>query len=124
METHVQAARAKTAGSRDFVDVTDEVLAVTAKGPVQHGHVTVFAESPGCALIVNERESGLLCDLRDTMDRLRRTGREDLHSLLGSASVVLPLRDGRLQLGTWQRVMLAELEGPAERRIVVQIVGE
>ena len=124
METHVHVARAETAGSMDLVDVTDEIVAAMSDGPVQDGHVTVFAESPGCALIVNERESGLLCDIRDTMGRLRRTDREDLRSLLGSASIVLPLKAGRLQLGTWQRVMLAELEGPAERRIVVQIVGE
>jgi secondary thiamine-phosphate synthase enzyme len=124
METHVHVARAETAGSMDLVDVTDEIVAAISDGPVPDGHVTVFAESSGCALIVNERESGLLCDIRDTMGRLGRTGREDLRSLLGSASIVLPLKAGRLQLGTWQRVMLAELEGPAERRIVVQIVGE
>jgi secondary thiamine-phosphate synthase enzyme len=124
METHVQAARTETTGSMDIIDVTDEVLAALAETSVEDGHVTVFAESPGCALIVNERESGLLCDLRDAMDRLRRTGREELRTLLGSASVVLPLKDGKLQLGTWQRVMLAELERPAEGKIVVQIVGE
>jgi secondary thiamine-phosphate synthase enzyme len=124
METHVRAARAETAGSMDLVDITEEVLDALAEGPVQDGHVTVFAESPGCSLIVNERESGLLRDIRATMDRLRCTGREDLRSMLGSASVVLPLCSGRLRLGTWQRLLLAELEGPAERRIVVQIVGE
>jgi secondary thiamine-phosphate synthase enzyme len=124
METHYRTAHAETTGSMDLVDITDEIFEVLTDGPVRDGQVTVFADAPGCTLIVNERESGLLGDIRATMERLRCRGREDLRSMLGSASVVLPLCGGSLKLGNWQRLMLAELEGPAQRRIVVQIVGE
>jgi secondary thiamine-phosphate synthase enzyme len=108
----------------DFVDITDEVQATVAECGISDGHVTVFSESPACALLVNERESGLLDDLRNTVDRLESLGSHSNGNLLGSSSVVLPAVGGRLRLGTWQRVLLVELEKPDTRRVVVQIVGE
>lgn len=124
MKTFVVERRAGTTRLMDLVDITDQVVDALEASPVTDGHVTVFAGAPGCALVVNERESGLLRDLRSTVDRLRETGNADVRTLLGSSSVVLPAVGGRIQLGTWQRLMLAELEGPSDRRVVVQIVGE
>jgi secondary thiamine-phosphate synthase enzyme len=123
MKTFVVERRAGTTRLMDLVDITDEVVDALEASPVRDGHVTVFTDAPGCALVVNERESGLLRDLRSTVDRLRTAGEDDARTLLGSSSVVLPAT-GRLRLGTWQRLMLAELEGPSDRRVVVQIVGE
>jgi secondary thiamine-phosphate synthase enzyme len=124
MKTFVAERHAGTARLMDLVDITDEVVEALNTSRVSDGHVTVFADGPGCALVVNERETGLLRDLRSTVDRLRATSSDDVHTLLGSSSVVLPATGGRLRLGTWQRLMLAELEGASDRRIVVQIVGE
>jgi secondary thiamine-phosphate synthase enzyme len=124
MKTFVVERRAGTTRLMDLVDITDEVVTALEASPVRDGHVTVFTDTPGCALVVNERESGLLRDLRSTVERLRAAGEDDARTLLGSSSVVLPATGGRLRLGTWQRLMLAELEGPSDRRVVVQIVGE
>jgi thiamine phosphate synthase YjbQ (UPF0047 family) len=44
--------------------------------------------------------------------------------MIGSTSVVIPAVDGRLRLGTWQRVLLVELDEPARRSFLVQVVGE
>ncbi len=108
----------------DFVDITDEVQTTVAECGISDGHVTVFSESPSCALIVNERESGLIEDLRKTVVSLEPSPPDSNGNLLGSNSVVLPAVAGRLRLGTWQRVLLVELEKPDTRRIVIQIVGE
>jgi thiamine phosphate synthase YjbQ (UPF0047 family) len=75
-------------------------------------------------LVVNERESGLIADIRQTLARLESSELADQRAMLGSSSVVLPASDGRLRLGAWQRVLLIELEAAQERKIVVQIVGE
>jgi secondary thiamine-phosphate synthase enzyme len=108
----------------DFVDITDDVEATVAACGISDGQVTVFSESSSCALVVNERESGLIEDIRKTVDRLDSAGSRSDGHLIGSNSVVLPAVQGRLRLGTWQRLLLVELEKPDTRRIVVQILGE
>jgi secondary thiamine-phosphate synthase enzyme len=91
---------------------------------IAEGQVTVFADSDSCVLVVNERESGLLDDIRKTMKRLEGRGAADGKTLLGSTSVVIPAVDGKLRLGVWQRLLLVELEQPNNRRVIVQVVGE
>jgi secondary thiamine-phosphate synthase enzyme len=124
MKTHVAEGRTETRCTLDMVDITDEVATALSESSVVDGYVTAFAASPGCALFVNERESGLLQDIRSAMKRLGGDGMDRVAPLMGSSSVVLPALRGKLLLGTWQRVMLVELEGPSERRFVVQTVGE
>jgi secondary thiamine-phosphate synthase enzyme len=124
MRTHRSNCTARTQDALDFVDITDEVQAELDACGIGNGQVTVFTESPSCVLIVNERESGLLDDIRSTMERLENTGMLDQKSLLGSSSVVIPAVEGRLRLGIWQRLLLVELERPDTRKIVIQIVGE
>lgn len=119
MKTHQIECMANTKTALDFVDITDEVQeALTASG-IGSGQVTVFAPHRDCAILINERESGLHTDIRTTLERLggKRT-------VVGSKSVVLPAMDGKLRLGQWQRVLLLELDRAQERSIIVQIVGE
>ena len=121
--THQAEFAVATARVPDFVDISDRVQEVLTSSGIVHGQVTVFSPSGGCPLIVNERESGLLADIQDAMDRL---GGPPAHGrgVIGSNSVVLPAVGGRLRLGTWQRILLVELERTADRSLVVQIVGE
>jgi secondary thiamine-phosphate synthase enzyme len=124
MRIHRAECKAETTASLDFVDVTDDVRTAIAESRVSHGQVTVFSMEGGCTLVMNELESGLLSDIRAALDRL---GAQDIHSrhaLIGSTSVVLPVANGELRLGTWQRVLLAELEEPGIRSIVIQVVGD
>ena len=119
MRTHQIECAAHTKAALDFVDITDEVQeALTASG-IGSGQVTVFAPHRDCAILINERESGLHTDIRTTLERLggRRT-------VVGSKSVVLPAMNGELRLGQWQRVLLLELDHAQERSIIVQIVVE
>jgi secondary thiamine-phosphate synthase enzyme len=122
MRTHQSNTVAKTSGPPDLVDITDEILDAARASGLKDGHVTVFASEGGCSLIVNERESGLLQDMKAAIERVA-TGNGDL-SAIGHRSTVFPLVDGELKLGSWQRIMLVELEEPAARTVVVQVVGE
>jgi secondary thiamine-phosphate synthase enzyme len=124
MKTHQSDCSATTFSVLDFVDVTNDVEKTLMQSGILDGQVTVFAPDSSCVLVVNERESGLLDDIRDAMTRLKSTLSEDQRALLGSSSVVLPATGGHLRLGMWQRLLLLELEEPRERKIVVQIVGE
>jgi secondary thiamine-phosphate synthase enzyme len=124
MRIHRVECKAETTASLDFIDVTDDVRTAIAESGVRHGQVTVFSIEDGCTLVMNERETGLMSDIRAALDRLGAQDVHSRHALIGSTSVVLPVADGELRLGTWQRVLLAELEGPGVRSIVIQVVGD
>jgi len=124
MRTHHVECKAETGAALDFVDITDEVQAAVAEARIDHGQVTIVSLEDGCTLVMNERESGLMSDIRAALDRV---GAHDVHSrqaLIGSTSIVLPIAGGELRLGMWQRVMLAELEHAGVRSVAIHVVGE
>ena len=105
-----------------FIDITPEVEHALESSGVSAGHVTVGAPT-GCSIVVNELESGLLTDLRRTVQDLQPLS-DGSGTTIGSTSVVLPADGGRLLLGRWQRVLLVELEKATHRSVSVQVVGE
>lgn len=121
LKTHSARCTAETTGVPDFVDITDAVAAALVDSGIRNGQVTVFAPGDGCSILVNERESGLLHDLKTTLGRLKDAWPP---SVIGSASIVVPAFEGRLGLGVWQRVLLVELREAATRPVLVQVLGE
>ena len=113
---------ATTSAPPDFVDLTDDIVAAVGRCAIAQGRVTVFSPDERCAILVNERESGLLQDIKGALSRMSNGSGTD--APVGSSSVVLPVVDGQLKLGTWQRVLLVELDRPSRRTVSVQIVGE
>jgi thiamine phosphate synthase YjbQ (UPF0047 family) len=107
----------------DIVDITDEAVAAVARSSLESGRLVAFTADPGCVLVVNEREAGLWSDLRSMLERLS-TGAATTHLPLGSASVTLPIADGSLGLGTWQRLLLIELERPGPRSVILQVLDD
>lgn len=124
MRTHQARCSATTRDLLDFVDLTEQVQSALDESGITDGQVTVFVPDASCAILVNERESGLLEDIKRTIGRLESNGGGVRAGIVGSTSVVLPAVDGRIRLGTWQRVLLLELESASSRSVVVQIVGE
>lgn len=123
MITHNTTCEATAPGSLAFLDITDQIQAVVQASGVEDGRVTVLRSEPGCSLVVNEQERGLHADVQATIRRL------ELHNgsgppPVGSASLVLPVVGGRVHLGTWQRILMLELEQPRTRPLHVQVVGE
>lgn len=124
MRTHQEERPTVSRRAPDFVDITDEIQAALDASGISEGQVTVFSPHASCAILVNEHESGLLEDIKRTLERLSSNGATRRYGIIGSPSVVFPAMSGRLTLGTWQRVLLVELEQAGVRSIVVQIVGE
>jgi len=124
MKTHHAQCTTGTRAAMDFVDITDDIQACLDDSGIRGGQVTVFSPQPNCAIVVNELESGLLADIKAAADRLGASRPQERRTMIGSASAVFPAIEGKLQLGTWQRVLLVELEGPSTRSVLVQIVGE
>jgi thiamine phosphate synthase YjbQ (UPF0047 family) len=122
MRHHIEERVVGTAGHFDVADLTAIVGEALAASGIRDGHITVSTREPGCALIVNEKETGLLADLKDVAARLGDGNGTGLS--LGSTSVMLPAIEGTLAVGTWQRVLLVELDSESSRTVVVQIVGD
>ncbi len=123
MKVHQVETIAAAPAAPGFVDLTDDVSAALSESGVWDGQVTVFAPHSSCALIVNEKESGLLEDIKRALERVAASPAA-ARNVIGSSSVVLPACGGALKLGTWQRVMLVELEQPDDRSVVIQVIGE
>lgn len=120
----------------DIVDVTGEVEKWLAQIKAGNGVLVVYTPHTTAALAINEREEGLLDDIVELLKELTKPeGRwkhnlvdDNAHAHLGNVIVggdkVIPVSDGRLALGTWQRLLLLELDGPRVRRINLVYVGE
>lgn len=99
-----------------FSDLTRRIQTAIADSGIQSGRVSVFALEAGSAVFLNENESGLRADLDRVFARLAGG------PLAGSASVVVPVTEGRPWLGDWQRVM-AYVRDEKSGEFVIQIAG-
>jgi secondary thiamine-phosphate synthase enzyme len=114
-----------------LVDISERVQSAVAQShPGFTGLVGVFVPHTTAGVTINEGADPTV--IRDIVDQLRRLvpresgfrhaeGNSDAHikaSLMGSSALV-PVEDGRLRLGTWQSVYLAEFDGPRNRRVWV-----
>ena len=139
----------RTAGGLTVTDITEDVQEAVRQSGVSDGICSVYSPHTTCSVRVNEWERGFLEDFAVLLKRLvptehyyahddwdRRTENvceEDMevgngHShcmsmLLGPAGESIPVRDGELCLGQWQRVLFLELDRERDRRWLVQVVG-
>jgi len=125
--------RLRTTTKRELVDLTARVAAVVAESGLAEGLCHVYVAHATAAIVVNENDDPNVCvDLLDALDRLVPAGiwRHDrvdgnaashIQAAILGPSETIPVRDGKLCLGTWQAIMLAELDGPRERRIVITL---
>lgn len=124
MDAHETLCTLRTQETYGFLDITDDVKDAVAASGIVAGRVTVFSPSDRCPLIANERESGLLRDIKRAIVRLKDSSGQGAPDSIGTNSLVLPVVDGVLRLGMWQRVLLFELDEPSERQVLMQVVGE
>ncbi|MDP9068124.1 MAG: YjbQ family protein [Actinomycetota bacterium] len=123
MQTHQTTFTIAARSRLGFVDVTDAVETAVASCDVTDGRVTILRPSAGCALVLNEQEKGLHADVQATLERLGSASGATPPTA-GSPSLVLPVVGSRIRLGTWQRILLLELEEPRDRELQIQVVGE
>jgi secondary thiamine-phosphate synthase enzyme len=142
MKVNRATIQIRTEDGQQFLDVTRQVREIVRRSGVRNGMLLIYALHTTIALFINEFQSALLDDMGLISQRLipRRDGylhddprysdcdRANAHAhlratLLGR-SITLGVADGEILLGQYQSVILAELDGPRERRLQVQIIGE
>tara|TARA_A100001391_G_scaffold23304_3_gene12795 strand:+ start:2349 stop:2765 length:417 start_codon:yes stop_codon:yes gene_type:complete len=124
---------------KDLIEITRDVAAWLEQAGIETGLVTLFCRHTSASLLINENAASAVP--RDTLRWLDRIAPEGPHyehddegpddmpahlrSVLTGASLSVPVGDGRLLLGTWQGIFLAEHRArPHRREIVAHVIGE
>jgi secondary thiamine-phosphate synthase enzyme len=135
---HTGQLRFSTEGDGDVIDLTEGVQSVLDSAGVESGVVSVFVPGSTAAVTAMEHEPGGVKDLRAALERLIPSAGEYEHNRLNNdtnshahirAAIVgpsetVPVREGRLELGTWQQLVLIDFDDrPRRRTVVVQVIG-
>ena len=129
----------RTRGTGDLINITDEIQKNLQETGLNEGSVTVFVVGSTAAITTFEYEPGLISDVKELYEKLVSStksyahdetwgdanGFSHLRAALQGPSLVIPFNSGRLILGTWQQVVLAEFDTRSrQRRVVLQFIGE
>jgi len=119
----------------EVIDITSSVESALEKSGKENGICLVFSLHTTTGIAINEAEAGLIQDLTELLSELAPKGRGYKHdrsdgnahahlqaTLLGN-SVTVPVKAGKLILGTWQRILFLELDGPRRRHVTIQVVS-
>ena len=118
-----------------LLDITDAVARACQSERAGDAVALVYCPHTTAGVLIQEAEPGLLRDLEAWLaraipeggtyqhDRIDDNAASHLRAVLAGASVIVPIRNGRLALGTWQRILFVELDGPRQRHIDVGIVS-
>jgi secondary thiamine-phosphate synthase enzyme len=122
-----------TTKPKQVVDISSTIEKHLAKQGWKDGAVLMFVTHTTCALTTADLDPGTDLDLLDALEAMfpkgnyrhphdpSHVGEHIMSSIIG-ASVTVPIENGKLVLGTWQRVVLVELSGPRERTIVLRMI--
>jgi secondary thiamine-phosphate synthase enzyme len=119
----------------ELLDITEAVARACRRDGAADGLVLVYCPHTTAGVLIQEAEPGLMRDLEAWLvravpdatsyrhDRVDDNAASHLRAVVAGASVILPLRAGRLGLGTWQRILFVELDGPRHRELQVGVVA-
>ena len=138
MRVQLQQLRVRTHGIGEFVEITQQVDAAVRASGVREGIALVRSRHTTAAITCNEPDPRLHADMRDAVHRTFPISEPYRHIEEGAENAVahlatamlfgeatwLPVRDGRLDPGTWQHVYLVELYEPRQREVDVAVLGE
>lgn len=123
----------KTTQQLQVIDITPRVREIVLQGGYDDGLCCVFVPHATAAVTINENaDPNIGEDLQDALgklipegiwrhDRIDDNAAAHIKAAIIGPSETVPVKNGKLALGTWQSIMLMEFDGPRERRVVVQI---
>lgn len=137
MKTVTEYLWFETRRHREYLNITEKVEGVVKKSGVKEGMVLVSAMHITAGIYVNDAEDGLIQDIDDWLERLcpyredyrhHRTGETNgdshLKNLLIGHQQLIPITNGRLDLGPWEQIYYAEFDGQRRKRVIAKILGE
>ena len=139
MKAHTEYLWFTTTKRQEIIDITDQVAAQVAASGIREGLALVSAMHITASVFVNDHESGLWRDILEWLEqsvapwdpgryRHNETGEDNaaahLRSLTIGHEVIVPVTDGQLDLGPWQRVFYGEWDGQRRKRLIIKVLGE
>ncbi|HWF83338.1 MAG TPA: secondary thiamine-phosphate synthase enzyme YjbQ [Vicinamibacterales bacterium] len=125
----------------ELVDLTNRVMEYVRKFNIREGLVSLWSMHTTCTLFINEFQTALLSDIKRFLEHMVARDAEYMHNdpqhsdcdrmnadshlramLLGH-NLTLQISGGEVVLGQWQRILMAELDGPRARSLRIQIFG-
>jgi secondary thiamine-phosphate synthase enzyme len=125
----------------ELINITRDLNEVVKRHGMKAGFVIVQSLHTTTAIFINEFQQALLDDMKAFLEKIvgrfeywrhndprlseceRKNADSHLRAMLLGHTISLPVRNGSLALGGWQSVILAELDGPRERAVQVQVLG-
>jgi len=136
LRVHTDYLKMNTRKRYEMVHITDAVERIVRASGVDDGLCFVTPMHITAAIYVNDNEEGLIEDIAEWLEKLapaqpeyrhHQTGEDNadahLKALLLHHETTLPVTDGRLELGRWQRIFYAEFDGQRTKRILVKVLG-
>jgi secondary thiamine-phosphate synthase enzyme len=136
MKITQESFNVNTKSRNQMLDITSHVQSLVSESGISNGDVIVYCPHTTAGITINENaDPSVQHDILMTLEALlpqkragyrHYEGNSDSHcksSLVGCSEQVL-LKDGRLQLGTWQSVFFCEFDGPRSRKVIVQVRGQ
>ncbi len=127
----------ETKRHREFINITEAVDDVVRRSDIVEGFVLVSAMHITAGVYVNDAETGLIADIEEWLEQLapyrpdyrhhatgESNGDAHLKSLLVHHEVLVPVTNGKLDLGPWQQIYYAEFDGQRRKRVIVKAIGE
>jgi len=124
----------ETTASHEAIDITDEIVAAVGSGV--RGLALVHTQHTTIALVIGPSDEGMLEDFVRVGERLlaesgpfvhlehdNANGEAHVMSAIGGTRLLLPVDADGLRLGTWQRILLLEFDGPRSRKVDIDVYG-
>ncbi|MDK2874433.1 MAG: hypothetical protein PWP13_309 [Methanothermobacter sp.] len=136
MEVYTQELPLRTSRRVELIDITSMVSDVLESSGIRNGILNVFSRHSTSAIFINENESRLLSDIESMLEgtvpvdasyghnAIDNNADSHLRAVLLGGSQTVPVINGSMDLGTWQSIFFAELDGPRNRRIRVSVAGK
>lgn len=129
----------QTQGEGDMIDMTSQLSNIVQESKIKNGTVTIFVSGSTAAVTTIEYESGLIHDFPEMLSRIvpkdleyehdntwhDGNGHSHVRSSLIGPNITIPIIHGKLTLGTWQQVVLLEMDTRSRNRtVILQIMGQ
>ncbi len=125
-----------TQKSQQIVDITEEVKAILKKSDASEGICCIYTPHATCAVMINENwDTNIMLDIIDSLnnivpegkwrhDKIDSNGAAHIKASIIGPSEIVPIKNGKLMLGRWQDIMLADFDGPKKREIFINIINK
>lgn len=122
-----------TRATQEMVDITGRVAELVKATGVEDGICVIYVPHATAAVVINENADPNVCaDILDALaglvpegrwrhDRIDNNAAAHIKATILGPSEAVPVQRGRLRLGTWQSLMLVELDGPRDRSVIVEV---